>query len=314
MATEDFIPVTIDDWYQRRRQDDTGKFFDLVADQSRQKGEGGATRQGIYTLTADGQLLEYGNAGNSAKVTLKQLQQALRKFQSLPRNRTAPGMVRVPEHGPNDEQYTREPPKGGLIVQVHGRILDSEQGSLTKGECSFVGGDKASRDFLWIKKEEIAQLVPSSDTVGTTMPMPETIARRILRYHLTDNTRGEPSMWKAEEIRNSSLKLTITASDAESMTLLLEGTATLATDADLAQADRGFVVKLRGELRYDRDAETFTQFDIAALGEHWGRGSYTPNPRPGKSLLGIAFGLAEEIPANRIPPQAARRLEDYYKP
>ena len=133
MATEEFIPVTIDDWYQRRRQDDTGKFFRDMASQGPRKGEGGSTRQGIYTLTADGQLLVFKNAGDNAEATLQQMQQALREFRKLPRTRTAPGAIKVPKHGPTDGQYTREPPEGGLIVQVHGRILDNDQGTLAKG-------------------------------------------------------------------------------------------------------------------------------------------------------------------------------------
>ena len=56
MAQEQFVPVTADDWYQRRRQDAEGKFFRQVADQGPRKGQGGSTRQGIYVLTADGEL------------------------------------------------------------------------------------------------------------------------------------------------------------------------------------------------------------------------------------------------------------------
>ena len=33
LAAEDFVPVTADDWYQRRRQDAEGEFFRKVADQ-----------------------------------------------------------------------------------------------------------------------------------------------------------------------------------------------------------------------------------------------------------------------------------------
>src|SRR6478672_1245892 len=67
MATEDFVPVTADDWYQRRRQDAEGEFFRKVADQGPRKGEGGSTRQGIYCLTAAGQLLNYKNAAHAAE-------------------------------------------------------------------------------------------------------------------------------------------------------------------------------------------------------------------------------------------------------
>ena len=53
MAKEDFVAVSADDWYERRRQDAVGAFFRKVADQGPRKGAGGGTRQGIYCLTAD---------------------------------------------------------------------------------------------------------------------------------------------------------------------------------------------------------------------------------------------------------------------
>ena len=77
LATEEFIPVAADDWYQRRRDDAEGKFFRSVADQGPRKGIGGDTRQGIYCLTADGKLLAYRNAGQLPDVMRTTLQQAL---------------------------------------------------------------------------------------------------------------------------------------------------------------------------------------------------------------------------------------------
>ena len=44
MATEEYVAVTGDDWYERRRDDTQGKFFRSVADQGPRKGEGGSTR------------------------------------------------------------------------------------------------------------------------------------------------------------------------------------------------------------------------------------------------------------------------------
>ena len=68
MASHDYVPVAGDDWYQRRREDAEGRFFRQVADQGPRRGAGGSTRQGIYCLTADGQLLAYKNAGQDASV------------------------------------------------------------------------------------------------------------------------------------------------------------------------------------------------------------------------------------------------------
>src|SRR6185436_2999551 len=99
MATEDYVAVAADDWYQRRRDDAEGRFFRRVADQGPRKGEGGSTRQGIYCLTADGQLLAYKNAGQSPNVMRDTLRQGLRAWQRLPAERRRPGAVAVEGDG-----------------------------------------------------------------------------------------------------------------------------------------------------------------------------------------------------------------------
>ena len=95
MATEDYVPVAADDWYQRRREDEEGKFFRAVAHQGPRKGEGGATRQGIYCFTADGRLLAYKNAGQLPDVMRDTLRAGLREWQKLPEDRRKPGAVKV---------------------------------------------------------------------------------------------------------------------------------------------------------------------------------------------------------------------------
>jgi hypothetical protein len=313
MAKTQFIPVCADDWYQRRRQDAEGQFFRQVADQGPRKGEGGSTRQGIYCLTADGELLAYKNAGQLVKDTREQLQYALRKWQQLPASRRKPGAVKVPPHGPLDANFARTVPEGGLVVRVHGRILDREGEDFVVGSCDFTGGDKASRDFLWITAEELKQLAPPKAAVGTQYPVPPKIAERIVRFHLVDNTRGEPLFWRREDVRSQSLTLTVTQVNGDGVELRLDGEAVLATDPDLDKADRGFEVRVLGTLRYVPGAGTFDRFDVAALGEHWGVGPYTKRGvRPGRGLLGIAFELADPaVPANRVPPQAAREIGAY---
>src|SRR5688572_8479416 len=95
MATENFIPVTGDDWYQRRREDAEGEFFRKVANQGPRKGEGGTTRQGIYCLTADGKLLAYKNAGQDPAAMRDVLRSALKAYWRLPEAQRKPGAVQV---------------------------------------------------------------------------------------------------------------------------------------------------------------------------------------------------------------------------
>src|SRR5213083_1916481 len=120
MASEDFIAVAGDDWYQRRRDDDEGKFFRRVSDQAGKFGDG--TRQGIYVLTVDGTLLIRRNH-HDPDVMRQVLVEGLQKFRNLPAERRRPGAMQVGKPDRVDANYHREPPKGGLVVNVHTRIL-----------------------------------------------------------------------------------------------------------------------------------------------------------------------------------------------
>ena len=308
-----FVPVCTDDWYTRRRRDDEGEFFHKVAVQGPRKDRDG-TRQGIYVFTADGELLGFKNAGQDAKVMKQVFADALAKFKKLPAARTKPGAVTVPAHGKLDPNYTRPMPDGTLVVRANARILDRKGDAFAKGTCEFSGGDRASRDFLWLTKDEVKALAPEKAEVGFSYPVPEKVAERIARFHLTDNTRGEPSFWKRTEVRKNQMTLTVVAVDAANgVELRLDGAAALATDADLTKAERGFEVKLRGKLNWRPKLGTFDKFDLAGVGDHWGRSTHTPGDRPGRSLLGVAFGLADpDKPSERIAPQGLRDRNPYW--
>jgi hypothetical protein len=318
MASEDFIPVSADDWYQRRRQDSEGEFFRQIAKQAGKDGggqpSGGSTRQGIYCFTADGQLLAYKNAGQAPDVMRDVLKQALARFGKLPEDKRKPGAIKIEDPRNVDAAYTRTPPAGGLIVNVHARILDkNEQKEWCRGTCKALGGELASRDHMWLTAAEWKSLVPKEPEVGQKFPLPSAIAQRLVRFHLIDNTRGEPPMWQAQEVRTAELNLTVTEVNANSLVMKLEGPVLLANKADAAQAERGFDARLLGYIGYDRAKQAIDRFDVVTVGDHWGNGANTRDPRPGRMPLGIAFELAAGgKPADQIPPQAARDLS-YFK-
>src|SRR5262249_1945889 len=139
LATEAYVPVAADDWYQRRRDDAEGKFFRSVADQGPRKGQGGSTRQGIYVFTADGPLLAHKNAGQAPDGMRDVRRQGLRAWQKLPEERRKPGAVQVDEPGKADPRYTRPPPPGGLIVNVYTRALDRGKGEWRRGTSKALG-------------------------------------------------------------------------------------------------------------------------------------------------------------------------------
>jgi hypothetical protein len=315
MAKKDFVPVTGDDWYQRRREDAEGKFFRQVADQGPRKGDNDSTRQGIYCLTAGGKLLAYRN-GYDPPLMRETLKKGLAEWKKLPEAERRPGAVQIDPLVKLDPRYERRPPSGGLILNVQTRILDRDsKGELCRASCQMAGGDRSARDHMWLTREDCAALFPARLENGDKFPLPEQIADRLIRFHLVDNTRGEPPMWKRDEIRASEMTLTVEEASTAAVRLRLEGSVILATSKDIDRSDRGYMVRLLGYLKYDGIKKAIDRFDAIAVGEHWGETNLTKGARPGRSLLGIAFELNRgDSPANPVAPQGARNIEEYLGP
>ena len=314
MATHNYVPVACDDWYQRRRKDAEGRFFREVSAQSPQGGSHNRTRQGVYLLTAGGKLLAWKNAGQAPDVMRAVLREGLKKFARLPEAERAPGAVKVPDPGTLDGGYTRRPPPGGLVVNVHARALQRTQtNTVADAACKVGDRDEASRDHLWLTETEWRAIAPASAKPGQRVTVPGDVVARIVRFHLIDNTRGEPPMWYSEHVREARLAGTVERADDRHVLVRLEGKALLSTHADPAKADRGYDAALLGYVRYDRRTDRIDRFDLVALGDHWGEGRFTQGARPGRQPLGIAFELASgDKPGDFVPPQAARVQDEYF--
>jgi hypothetical protein len=312
LVNEHFIPVAMDDWFQRRRQDAEGEFFRKVADQGPRQGQGGSTRQGIYTFTANGKLLQYRN-NQDPDVMRGFLATAMKAWNKLPAAERAKDAVQVAELKKVDGRFVPTLPKDALIVNVHARILDRTDDFYCLGSCQFPGGQRASHDHLWIRANEWQSLIPKDAQKGQEIAVPAKLMYRLARYHLVDNTRGEPPMWARGDVRKAEMKLVVEEATKSEVRLKLAGAFVLATDADAKAAKRGYDVSLYGEIRYEPGERKITKFNVVALGDYWGEGAFTGGARPGRNPFGVAFELADPTrPANRVPPQAIREGRGYY--
>jgi hypothetical protein len=255
------------------------------------------------------------------------LRRGLADWRKLPAERREAGAVKIEELSKTDPMYVRTPPKDGLVLRVFSRLLDREtDGTFCDADCGGKQGDAPAVDHMWITREEIRGLIAAAGSTPDRSPtsprsrasdgsfeLPSAIAERLLRFHLIDNTRGEPPMWRREDIRSSKLTLTAAGAKGTETVLRLEGSALLATNADPAKADRGFDVRLNGEIRLDASSSRITRFDVVAVGDHWGQGPFTRGARPGRTPLGVALELADgRHPGDSVPPQAAREVQGYF--
>ena len=276
-----FIAVAIDQAYHRRQQDAEGEFYRKIAGQGPRR-DFKKTTQGLYLASASGKLLGFNNnrGGDRIKALMKK---ALEQFQ-------APTATPI-EAGPVDDRYHAPLPEGGMVVRVQAKILGGYEP--TTDYWSKIYQDSLSRDNLWVTRAEYEALVS-----GQLLPV---LQRRIVRFHLLDNTRGEPQMWKAEEI---------TAVDLSLEKGRLNGTVHLET----ASGNRGYKANLLGHIEHKNGK--ITRFDLVAHGQFWGECTYTPGAPKGKFPLAISFTLADGSDvADGVPPKGSRGwVQGYLQP
>ena len=276
MLRQKYIPVAIDQWYTRRQQDEEGKFYQSIAKQGPRK-DMRATTQGLYVVGADGKLIGYNNNRHPGPIR-NILKKALETYRPTGTSLKA---------SQADPEYDRSLPDGATVVQVNAKVLGGYPETEDRYQKIFQAA--ISRDNLWILKDELKQLAAGK--------FPDSLATRIARFHLIDNTRGEPFMWTKRDIKKLEVKL---QPDGE-----------LVGKANLESSRSTFDVTFRGKIRFA--GTTLKQFDLVARGQYSGHGPYTRNPPPGKFPFAVAFRLASESdPAIEVAPQGSKGwLADY---
>ncbi len=178
-----FVPAAVDQHIHRTLKDAEGELFARVL---KQAGRGlGGTSQGNYLFTPDGKLLAFANTADAAHVR-RLMETALKKFDPA----TAPAV----EAGPKAALPQFEPPAGGLVLDVTSKVL----GGYEKGGNRAMR-DAVGRDHLWLRKDEAEALARGE--------LPESVKQRLARFHLIDNTRGEPPLWRPDEVKRLELTL-----------------------------------------------------------------------------------------------------------
>ena len=264
--------MAIDQAYQRRQQDAEGEFYRKLASQG-PRNDFKKTTQGLYIGTAAGRLLAFNNNRGPERIR-RLLRQALKDYR--------PEKVEALVAGKPDVRYVRTPPAGGLIVRVNARVLGGYGKAENRWQEIFRGA--LSRDNFWITGIEHQELVAGR--------LADSLVRRMVRFHLVDNTRGEPPMWRQNEIRLLDVKLT----DGR-----LEGRVHLQTES----GDRGYEAQLLGII--DSRDDKVTRFDVVAKGQFWGSGRYTQGAPKGKFPFAVAFRKADGTDAaDGVPPQGSR--------
>jgi hypothetical protein len=270
-----FVPVAIDQHVHRTLKDAEGELFGKILKQAGRGPDG--TSQGNYLFSPDGKLLAFANTADAANVK-QLLATALKKFDPTATTFPTDAKASLPQF---------DPPHGGLVINVTAKVLSGYDKSVSQERKDALG-----HDHLWLRNDEVEAIAKGE--------LLESVKQRIVRFHLVDNTRGEPPSWRPEEVK----KLELTLKDGR-----LVGKVHLETKT----GDRGFQADLLGFIAVKDGA--VNRFDLVAKGEFWGEGTFTRGSPPGRFPLAVGFALAPmDSASDRVLPGAARgNLKGYLK-
>lgn len=276
-----FVPVAVDLWPLHRSEDAEGEFYRKVADQGPRKVP--QNTQGLYAFDVEGRLLGFTHRAHEFGDRPDHVRNLLRKVLADFQFRSQPPDAAPVSDGRKDPRSPRAP-EGGLVLDVTSRVLGGY--SEPRNELEKIFQTSMGMDHLWVRKDEAEALARGE--------FPESLAKRIARFHLVDATRGEPPLWEPEEVRTLEVALA-------------GGTVSGRARMETASGRRGAELDLRGEVEL-KDGKV-VRFDLVAKGV-FRAGGRAPK---GRYPVAIAFRRVEgNDEADRVPPQGLRE-RDYLR-
>lgn len=297
-----FVPAADEVWHLQRGSDAECRLFQSMAEVGHY-GHKPGTRQGIYVCTPAGLFLTSINSLNADSV-YSTLETALAKWEQLPNFVRAqrPPMAVEPEH-----RWEASYPDGGLVLVSVNRDLLLGNGQMSACE------DRWNRDHVWFTKDEARAWLAADPLPGSTHDVPQQLVRRLARFHLVDNVRGQTLPFAEPEVEGASMHTKVIEREGSRVRLRISGATSATAEGPWLMGEsnwtptreypRAMATQVFGYADYDLDRSAFTRFEMVAVGR-W-RGGTENNDRrdkPHSGVIGFFFSLAPGTPAERVPP------------
>ncbi len=296
--TQRFVCAADEVWrLQRGSEPDCLAFQSLSTGGKRITDRG--TRQGFWVFAPGAGVLSRVNTRNPERV-LEALDAGLAAWDELTdEQRKLPKDLDLSSGHRWEDNF----PEGGLALERIGRELGNKG---LFGERSRLWNP----DYAWFTEDELVAGFPDAMKNEDDLDL-SSIARRLARFHLIDNVRGQSLPFADSEIELAELTASVLGG-GDSATLLFRGrTRAVADDTWRLDQDsiwkpskviaHGMECEFTGLAVYDIHKRKFNTFDLIAVGRRWG---HTVNngrwrdPAPGR--VAFHFGLAPDMP--RIAP------------
>ena len=306
--SKQFIPTTDEVWRLQGVKDNDATLFQEMANKGHYRRVGGS-RQGIYVCSPGGKLLASINSLNPDDV-LKMIDDGLDKWNDLPLSER-----QLPENYKPQTVHRWED-----SYPVKGLVLKSAKADVfTDPPVQSERGDRWNMDHVWFSKDEARLWLPKDPKEGDTYQLPTILKDRLFRFHMVDNVRGQTLPFAPQEIKEAHVQVKVIKQNKSNIQINISGHSWavakgpwLLGENDWTpthELDHGIQTNLLGDATYNLELETFTDFEMVALGKWHGKtqnnGRHS-GPRTGR--IGTLYSLATDSPADRI----ARAFVDLY--
>jgi hypothetical protein len=270
----------------QRQEDSVGEFFRQVALQRKGMHLGRST-QGHYAFTATGKLLWAGNTREEGLLR-RHLQRIARTWSSQPATAEAPAHEALAAR-------VDPTPEGTTSIAVYSRVLEAQWPTPRTDEERH-RQQSLGRDTLWITAGELAGLCQDPPELA------DSLLRRIVRFHVVDNTRSTPLQWGHAEVRELQYRL---QQDGDTLHLQAE--------TRCRSQDERRTCKARLEGQIEVGPEGLRRFDLVSLGVFATQeGKWSTGSPPGEYTVGTAFQRSPSTTSFGLIPRGATQGVDTY--
>ncbi|MFP6905516.1 MAG: hypothetical protein VCG02_09890 [Verrucomicrobiota bacterium] len=280
-ATEECFDLKPPEWLDWVSNPDSTRLF-LKYD--RNAGDlippGSSTAQGTYCMTADGDYLSGDFGLDNAEGTKRSLRKALANFERIAQQRG--WKPRPIPRAPLERSLGKKPEPGALKFHVSSRDLprgkDRAPGSNRNEKAAW------NQNWLDLDPGEVRGLV---NLERNPRPVPRAVLEKISRVAFKDNVRGQNG-WKKGAFQDGTLEASLVSRKGHRALIRYTG------EVKMAEGQKRYDAKLSGRAIYDESTDTFTEFQLLAVGQRHGGATYNFRKNdPGPAPMGVALELSD---------------------
>ena len=279
-----FVPVAANVRDLQGPDTEVARWFLASARQVNYKIDQGEPAEGFYVLATDGTPLAFTD-----------WQDALKVLEVLDKGAVA-------SRGHKDAPWEARPvktehlvPAGGTsVVRTFTRVRPIPEGA--NPIIFFI-----VRENMLIYSDEVKALLAAKPG---DHPLPSTLTARLARFHLIDNVRGEPDMWRENEVRRAVFTVHRVGGGGAVQRFAFEGTFAQLNES----GDRGLEGSLHGEFEVNAASGKVVRFRAYGEAQAWGssiESKCTLLAPKGKYPLVFAMVEARDLVSQWVPPQGA---------